>query len=125
VKCPDCKGCGKERGSEPCERCAGTGQVGELELLTRAIVTRRGGHDTVQRTVVRHIVHCDRLLGEIASGLIPHHGVRLGALKVVLHVEDERYDFSVPVALESLAEDLYFDERGNWAHASRATVEVM
>ena len=35
------------------------------------------------------------------------------------------YCFSLSAALDAIANDLYWDERGNWAEATRATVEVM
>jgi len=72
-----------------------------------------------------HIKHCARLIGDIADGLATRERYRLSDLKVIFHVGELRYDFSVRGALDTLAGDLYFDERGDWSEADSATVEVL
>lgn len=72
-----------------------------------------------------NITNKDSLLNQIAKGL-----VTLGTknsienIKVTFVTHDGEYDFGLPHSLDVLANDLYWDDRGNWADAYLARVEV-
>lgn len=72
--------------------------------------------------------HPTALLQGIVDGLkqeLEHApGRRVADLTVTFHVKDEAYDFTLDSALDALANDLYFDERGDWRDAERATVRT-
>jgi hypothetical protein len=66
----------------------------------------------------------DNLLRDISRGIERRGRAEVKNIKVIFVCGDEEYDFSLPAALEALATDLYWDERGNWSEAARATVET-
>ena len=80
-----------------------------------------------------HIRHQRELLQQIADGLGKLQGpgaVRIGAIEVIFVTEvpggsEERYRFGLASALDALANDIYWDERGNWSGARLARVEVI
>lgn len=74
-----------------------------------------------------NIKHTRALLCDIANGLkkISSRPVHLGAVEVKFWVGDDAYEFGLDDALEAIAKDLYFDERGNWSEATRATVGLL
>lgn len=69
------------------------------------------------------IQHKNNLLDQIAEGLKRFDNVKVGCIKVTFVVDNEEYDFGLQRALDVLANDLYFDERGNWSLATEARVE--
>lgn len=49
-----------------------------------------------------------------------------GGIEVVFQTDDgTRYRFGLAQALDALASDITWDERGNWSEAQIATVEVL
>ena len=70
------------------------------------------------------IRHADVLLQNIAAGLGPLRNTGLECVRVVFHQGEVGFKFGLREALDALACDLYWDERGNWAEADRATVET-
>lgn len=65
------------------------------------------------------------LLQQIAAGLnrcLPH---RVAHLVVVFVNQDQEYKFDLTTALDALANDIYWDERGNWSDARVARVETI
>lgn len=71
-----------------------------------------------------NIKNKDSLLADLVQGMAEHTHARPADLGVYFHVGDEKYEFNIVKALESLSEDLYWDERGNWANATKAEVFV-
>lgn len=77
-----------------------------------------------------HIKNQRELLQQIAAGVNKHEGVRVANLKVTLQVdpvdgpEGQDYEFGLAQALDCLANDIYWDERGNWSEARVAKVET-
>ena len=72
-----------------------------------------------------NIVDRDRLLADIVDGLKPIRGrVELGDIEVAFGCGKKLFTFGLVQALEVLTNDLYFDERGNWADADRALVRT-
>jgi hypothetical protein len=67
----------------------------------------------------------DELLHQIASGLRDHDRTRLGAIGIVFETPAAEYAFGLVQALEALALDLYWDERGDWSDARTARVRVL
>ena len=63
------------------------------------------------------------LVQNIADGLNQENRSSLATLKVVFKTDHGDFDFTVPQALDVLANDLYWDERGDWSDAYLATVE--
>jgi hypothetical protein len=66
----------------------------------------------------------DELLQNIAAGLNRLENHKVYNIKVTFHVGNDTYDFSVPQALDCLSNDIYWDERGNWSEAERATLDT-
>lgn len=66
--------------------------------------------------------HKAALLHGIAEGVRRESKHRVELLEVVFHASSGAYEFTLDAALSALANDLYWDERGNWSDA--ATVEV-
>ena len=75
----------------------------------------------------RHIKRADDLLQNIAAGLNQLNGRKctIYSVEVTFHVGDEEFKFGLAQALDALASDLYWDDRGNWADAERATVREL
>jgi hypothetical protein len=74
------------------------------------------------------IKHKDKLLQGIADGLAEERCYRVpsGGIEVVFQTDDgTRYRFGLAQALDALASDITWDERGNWSEAQIATVEVL
>lgn len=77
-----------------------------------------------------NIKHQRELLQQIAAGVKKHDGARVHNLKVTLQVdpvdgpEGQDYEFDLATALDCLANDIYWDDRGNWAEARLAKVET-
>lgn len=76
------------------------------------------------------MLHWSELLQQIAAGVnqLVRAGSRcnLYAVEVVLvNGAGEEFDFGLPQALDAIANDLYWDERGNWADARIARVRVL
>lgn len=81
------------------------------------------------RSAARYIRNAESLLYQIADGLKPLEaaGVRmsLGSIQVTFIVGRHQYAFTLVAALAALANDLYWDERGDWSSASTAEVETI
>ena len=66
------------------------------------------------------------LLQQIAAGLNVNDRHPIAVLQVVLQGgEQGRFEFGVAQALDVIANDLYWDERGDWSDACVAVVEVL
>ena len=63
------------------------------------------------------------LLQQIAAGLNHCASQRVAHLVVVFVFQDHEYRFGLVDALDALANDIYWDERGNWSEARVARVE--
>lgn len=77
-----------------------------------------------------NLVHREVLLQNIANGLQKLEErkpqIRLSDIRVTFHIEGgEAFHFTLPQALDTIASDLFWDERGDWSWANRATVEVI
>lgn len=73
-----------------------------------------------------NIINRDALLCDLARKLRPFARDRLGCIEVKLHTpEGEAFEFGLDDVLEAFGNDLYFDERGNWANANKLTVETI
>jgi len=66
------------------------------------------------------------LLQQIVAGLNKQDPrTKLGCLEVdLLNSQRQVFTFSVPQVLDAIANDLYWDERGNWADARIAVVRT-
>lgn len=78
-----------------------------------------------------NLKHRDKLLQDIAEGLRRieqlYQRTQLVGVEIVFYVRAseckvERYTFGLVAALEVIANDLFWDERGNWAEAHQAAV---
>ena len=66
------------------------------------------------------------LLQQIAAGLNGLGGhQRVALVLVTLKTNDGSFTFDLPAALDALANDIFWDERGNWADARIAIVETI
>lgn len=68
-----------------------------------------------------------KLLQDIADGLKANHNVRVHDLQVRMYSAKEADVVlvrDVPTALDYLANDIWWDENGEWADACEARVEV-
>jgi hypothetical protein len=73
-----------------------------------------------------NLKHRDDLLSDIATGLGEGSAdSRLSNIYVVFHCGADSYRFSLESALDQIANDLYWDDRGNWSEATTATVETI
>jgi hypothetical protein len=77
----------------------------------------------------RNIKNVEGLLQNIAAGLNQFNkpGCRtpVNCIEVTFHCEMCKYSFALPQALNYLANDIYWDETGNWADATHATVDTI
>jgi hypothetical protein len=82
----------------------------------------------------RNIVNASKLLADIAEGLKGrklgdcNDHTRIGCVDVLLFRGKEKkpiVSLSLPSALEYLADDVFFSEKGNWSDADRAEVRPM
>jgi hypothetical protein len=77
----------------------------------------------------RNIKNAGALLYDIAAGLNrfnkPKCRTPVNCIEVIFHCEDKDYQFGLAQALDYLANDIYWDETGNWADATRATVVTL
>lgn len=79
------------------------------------------------------IRHASALLQGITDGLRSlsveaakrRSDVKLGSLEVVFVAGAESYEFGLVEALDAIANDTYWDERGCWAEATEAIVRVI
>jgi hypothetical protein len=71
------------------------------------------------------IQHKDELLRQIAAGLRENDRARIGAIAIVFETAAAEYTFGLAQALEALALDLFWDERGDWSDARAARVRVL
>lgn len=88
----------------------------------------RADGDFVPLEPVRHIKHWDKLLQDIANGLLEWelYGEKaIDRFHVEFIVQNETYDFTLVQALDALANDKHCDERGDWSEATSAKVEVL
>ena len=68
----------------------------------------------------------DELLSQIATALNKYGDNKICHLEVEFVTDDdERYTFALPEALNALANDTYWDERGNWSKARIAIVRTL
>lgn len=68
----------------------------------------------------------DELLQQIATGISQQNPkTKIGTLKVTFKTDDAEYDFGLSEALDAIANDLYWDERGNWSNATLARVTTI
>lgn len=66
------------------------------------------------------------LLNDIAAGVKRESRHEVDVLEVVFVTpEGEEFVFELGQALDALANDSYWDERGNWANATSARVRVI
>ena len=78
-----------------------------------------------------NIKHASELLQQIAAGLnalvnrpFGQQSPRIRVVEVLLKTETDEYVFDLPTVLDVLANDLYWDERGNWSDARIAVVRT-
>jgi len=83
--------------------------------------------------------HRDSLLEQIATGVSNLGDLRVHHVVVTFRVDDSNgapnqydsdgevclYEFGLADALKAIANDLYWDERGNWSEATTALVEAL
>jgi hypothetical protein len=69
--------------------------------------------------------HKEALLHDIAEGVRRESKHRIEVVEVVFVTPNGEYELSLDQALFALANDTYWDERGNWADAESAKVRVM
>jgi len=69
--------------------------------------------------------HKEALLHDIAEGVRRESQRRVETIEVVFVTPSGEYEFSLDQALFAIANDSYWDERGNWADAESAKVRVM
>ncbi len=74
--------------------------------------------------------HRDALLEQIVAETRELTFSRMAEIVVTFRVdgadgEFHRYDFDLWGALNAIASDLYWDERGDWSEATNAFVEVL
>lgn len=67
------------------------------------------------------LAHKVALLGRDKQG----HPLPLHCIEVVFIAGKDRYTFDLVGAVHAIAEDLYFDERGNWAEAQSVEVRTL
>lgn len=72
-----------------------------------------------------NIENRDSLLRQIAEGVERLGENRIHSLEVVLETPNEQFHFGLAGALSIIAEDLFWDERGNWSDAVTAYVEEL
>ena len=66
------------------------------------------------------------LLQQIAAGVKREESTRAAYLQVTItSPTGQEFTFDLPTALDSIANGLYWDERGNWGDARLASVEVL
>lgn len=80
--------------------------------------------------VARGLKNPEALLADIAVGVrrLTGYGrrVELGVVQVAFVTPDgERFEFGLDAALEAIANDLFFDERGDWSEARGAEVSLL
>lgn len=73
----------------------------------------------------KHIKHWEKLLQDIATGIHRYDEQCARNLSVVFVTETAEYRFILVTALNIIANDLYWDERGDWSEATSARVEVL
>jgi hypothetical protein len=68
----------------------------------------------------------DDLLYDIANGVRGFQKEKICNIRVefVVPGSEERFFFSLDAALNALANNLYWDERGNWSRATRAILDT-
>lgn len=72
-----------------------------------------------------NIKHGRELLQQIAAGIAREPRARVATLVVIFRVGDNAYTFGLAEALDILANDLYWDDRGNWSDARIAEVTCL
>lgn len=73
----------------------------------------------------RFIKHGPALLHDIAEGVRRESKHRIEVLEVVFVTPSGEFEFSLEQALFALADDTYWDERGNWSDAESAKVRTL
>jgi len=71
-----------------------------------------------------HIKRRDDLMQQIAAGVNKLHRHRICDLTVTLITDNNSFDFNLASALDTIANDLNWDERGDWSEANLAEVTV-
>lgn len=71
-----------------------------------------------------NIKNKDKLLQDIADGLKANERYSLSNLEVAFFVGQTAYTLTVGHAIDFIVNDIYWDERGNWAKADRAEVRI-
>lgn len=81
---------------------------------------------------MKHLKYGDALLADIVRGLAALEDVRVDCIQVTFRVgakhgvrDEASYEFGLLGALDAIACDLYWDERGDWSDADCAIVEVL
>ena len=70
--------------------------------------------------------HKAKLLSDIANGLLRNSNSEIDDLEVAFYVGAKRFEIgAVYVALDYIANDIYWDERGNWSEADVASVYTL
>ena len=73
--------------------------------------------------------YANELLQQVASDLNKYpyfEKCPVSALKVIITNEnDEMFEFSLASFLDAVANNLYWDERGNWSDARKAHIEMI
>jgi hypothetical protein len=77
-----------------------------------------------------HLKHRDELLDQIATGVAHLGDLKVHHVIVTFRVDGAdgevyQYDFDLAHALKAIANDLYWDERGDWSEATTALVESL
>lgn len=74
----------------------------------------------------RKMTNAFDLLQNIAAGLNKHHMTRIANLEVIFYEDDEALlKTDVQTALDYLANDIWWNEEGEWDSAHRAEVRTM
>lgn len=84
---------------------------------------------TASPPLERKLKHSAALLQDIVDGLKNLERNRLDTLEVRFWTRRDKvsevfYCFTLRTALDAICNDTYWDERGDWSNAERATVEV-
>lgn len=77
--------------------------------------------------MTRKLQNWETLLQGIVDGLSEGERERnsIGTVEVTFHCGDHSYTFSLVNALTVIADDLFWDERGDWSSATHATVRTL
>jgi len=73
-----------------------------------------------------NIMNAGKLLQDISDGINQHHQNSIACLEVIFYEDGEEVlKTGLPTALNYLANDIYWNEEGNWSLADMAKIKVM